>query len=199
MFGREFMIRTDNRTLKETPDVLDSVGMDITPNPFLRTMVDCLVPSIMVSDTIVRRPIISVDSLSIRGGMGFNEVVECLAVSSTNNLHPKRTTTLNSTDNGSLIPFVTMPYIPSLATYKGLVNFNDTIKGFGVMLGHSIPYPVAKIPGCLVRYSYGAFNLVSRYTLLSLRHHVSGKKPLPQGKVGVMEDSASSNGELIAT
>ena len=30
MFGREFMIRTNNRTLKETPDVLNGVGMDIT-------------------------------------------------------------------------------------------------------------------------------------------------------------------------
>ena len=33
MFGREFMIRTDNRSLKETPDVLNGIGVDITPNP----------------------------------------------------------------------------------------------------------------------------------------------------------------------
>ncbi len=35
MFSREFMIRTDNRTLKETPHVLNSVSMDITINPLL--------------------------------------------------------------------------------------------------------------------------------------------------------------------
>ncbi len=28
MFGREFMIRTDNRPLKETPYILHSVGMN---------------------------------------------------------------------------------------------------------------------------------------------------------------------------
>ena len=30
MFGRKLMIRTDNRTLKETPYILNCVGMDIT-------------------------------------------------------------------------------------------------------------------------------------------------------------------------
>ena len=30
MFGREFMIRTNNRPLKETPDVLNSVSVNIT-------------------------------------------------------------------------------------------------------------------------------------------------------------------------
>ncbi len=35
MFGRDFMIRTNNRTLKETPYILNSVGVDITINPLL--------------------------------------------------------------------------------------------------------------------------------------------------------------------
>ncbi len=43
------MIRTDNRPLKETPDVLNSIGVDITPYPFLSTMVDSLMPSVMAS------------------------------------------------------------------------------------------------------------------------------------------------------
>ena len=69
MFGREFMIRTNNRTLKETPDVLNSIGVDITTHPFLSTMVDCLVSSVVVSNTIISRPIIGIDSLSVRCGM----------------------------------------------------------------------------------------------------------------------------------
>jgi len=38
MFSREFMIRTDNRTLKETPDVLNSVGVDITTKKIIRAL-----------------------------------------------------------------------------------------------------------------------------------------------------------------
>jgi len=58
---------------------------------------------------------------------------------------------------------------------------------------------MAKIPGCLVRYAYGAFDLVSRYSLLGFGHHISGKKPLPEWKVAIVKYSSSSNGELIAT
>ena len=77
MFGRKLMIRTDNRTLEETPDTLNSVGVDIATHPFLLVVADCLVPSVMVGDTQIRRPIISIDSLSIRCGMGADKVVKC--------------------------------------------------------------------------------------------------------------------------
>ena len=81
MFSRDFMIRTDNRTLEETPYVLNCVGMDITPNPFLSTVVDCLMPSVLVSDTIISRPIIGIDSFRIRsdGGGGRRTSAEDLA------------------------------------------------------------------------------------------------------------------------
>jgi len=102
MFSGELMIRTHNRTLKETPYILNSVGMDITTHPFLSTMVDCLVPGIMVSDTLIWRPFIGVDSFGIRRGMSLDKLVECHAVSGTNYLHPQRTATLNGTNNGSL-------------------------------------------------------------------------------------------------
>jgi len=46
MFSRDFMIRTDNRTLKETPYILNGVGVNIAINPFLSTMIDCLIPQV---------------------------------------------------------------------------------------------------------------------------------------------------------
>ncbi len=52
------MIRTHNRPLKETPDILNSVGVDITTNPFLNTMVDCLVSSVVVGNTGTNIPTI---------------------------------------------------------------------------------------------------------------------------------------------
>ena len=105
MFGGDFMIRTDNRPLKETPDVLNSVGMDITPNPLLFTMIDRLMPRVVVSNTLVWRPTISIDSFGIGGSMSFNEVMERSPVSCTNDLKPKRATTFHGTDYDSLIPY----------------------------------------------------------------------------------------------
>ncbi len=74
------MIRTDDRAFKETPDILNSVGMDITPNPFLGTMVDCLVPSIVVSNSSISRPIISIDSFGIGSGMYSSASIEAKTV-----------------------------------------------------------------------------------------------------------------------
>jgi hypothetical protein len=42
MFGRDFMIRADNRPLEKRPDIFYGVGMDIAPYPFLSTMIDGL-------------------------------------------------------------------------------------------------------------------------------------------------------------
>ena len=63
----------------------------------------------------------------------LNEFVKRLPVSFTYYFKPKRTPTLYSTHNSSLISFVAMPNIFTLTTNKGLVNLYDTIKRFGVM------------------------------------------------------------------
>ena len=60
MFDTEFMIRADDRPLEKRPDALYGIGVDITPNPFLSTMVDSFMSGIMVSDSIVSRPIIGI-------------------------------------------------------------------------------------------------------------------------------------------
>ena len=42
MFMRDMMVRANNRPLKETPDILNGVGVDITTYPFLLVVVDSL-------------------------------------------------------------------------------------------------------------------------------------------------------------
>ena len=79
MFMADFMIGTDNRALEEAPDTLNGIGVDIATHPFLSTMVDGLMPRVVVSNSFVSRPIISVDSLSIRGNILVNKAMKCLA------------------------------------------------------------------------------------------------------------------------
>jgi len=199
MFGREFMIGTNNRPLKETPDVLNSVGMDITPDPFLSTVVDCLMPCIMVGNPLVGRPIIGIDSLGVGGSMSLDKVMKRFPVTATDYLEPKGTATFYGSYYGYLVSLVAVPHILFLTTYKRFVNFYNTIQEFGIMFGHGISYPMAEIPRCFVGDSNSPLDLVSRNTLLGFSHHISCEKPLPQWKVAIVEYSASSNGELIAT
>jgi len=53
MLGRAFMIRADNRMLKETSDVLNGVGWTSATHPFFFAVVDRLMPCISVSDEAI--------------------------------------------------------------------------------------------------------------------------------------------------
>ena len=69
MLGGDFMIRADKRPLEKRPDTFYGVGMNITPNPFLSTMVDSLMLRIMVSNSVVSRPFIDINSFCVRSGV----------------------------------------------------------------------------------------------------------------------------------
>ncbi len=97
------MIKTDNRPLKEAPDILNSVGVDITPNPFLSTMIDRLMSCVVVSNTIIGRPVVSIDGFGIRSGVLMDKVMKRLPVSFANNLKPERTASFHSTHDNRLI------------------------------------------------------------------------------------------------
>ena len=60
MLPTDLMIRTNNRPLEETEDILNSVCVDITSNPLLIAMADCFISSVMVCYSLVGRPIICI-------------------------------------------------------------------------------------------------------------------------------------------
>ena len=199
MFNTEFMIRADNRPFEKRPNTFYGICMDIASYPFISTMVDGLMSGIMVSNPIVSRPIVSIDSFHIRCGILPDKLMKRLAVNAINHLQSGITATLSSTYNNSLVALVAMTKAFSLTTYESLVNLNYTLEQIRCSVSHSSPYPVAEIPGGLVGYPDSSLDLISGDTLLGLNHQIHGGKPLPQGKVGIVKDSYRSNGELIAT
>lgn len=74
MFFTNLMIRTDNRTLKKRPDILNRVGMNVTTYPFLGTMIDGLMYGIFVTNAIVSGEIIGVNRFGVRFGMRVNKL-----------------------------------------------------------------------------------------------------------------------------
>jgi hypothetical protein len=57
---------------------------------------------------------------------------------------------------------------------------------------------MAEIPCCLIANSEHSLELIGTHTLAGLAKHISCKKPLYERKMGIMEDSSRSYGELIA-
>ncbi len=128
MFFRDLMIRTHNRTLQETPDVLYGVGINIATYPLVSTVVDRLVLGIFVLNAVVSRPIIGINRFGIRCGMRVNELVKRLSISVLDSLKHNITVSLHSPYSQCLVALETMSYIPFFTTYPRLVNFNRASK-----------------------------------------------------------------------
>jgi len=190
--------RTHNRAFEETPDTFNGVGVDITTNPLFKAMVDSLMPSIMISDSSVSRPIIGVDSFGVRRNVPINEAMQCLPSGVGYSLEPCITITLYRSGNGNLVALVAVTDILALATNPSLVYLDNASQWIRSSFSHGSTDSMAEIPCSLIGNVKCPLHLISRDTFLGLYNEINGYEPLSKRKVRVMEDSPRSNGELIA-
>jgi hypothetical protein len=198
MFDTDPVVRTDNRTLEKAPDILDMVGMNAAIDPLILCVLDGLMSSVSISDSLIGSQFIGIDSFCIRCSVLVNKVMETQTVCALHDFQPRRSTSLDSRSNHNLVAFIPMSNTLALPTDVGLIDFHNAIKRFGIGLRHGNPDSMAKIPCCLIGNSNSPFDLIRRDTLLGLNHQVDCGKPLPQWKMAIMENGIGSHGELIA-
>ena len=105
-------------------------------------------------------------------------------------MRPNRTATLNHTYNTrllkrcSLAPFVESP------TNKRLIGFDNPLELFRFVAFHGLSDSVAQIPCSLIRDLDHSPKLAGRNAFLGIANQVDREKPLPQGKVRIMEQRA---------
>ena len=87
--------------LREAPDVLHCVSVNIAPNPFLYRVVDRLVGRVVVSDAFVRRPLIGEVGGCLIGCNLANEAMKGCPVSGADDLEDDLATPFNSAHDGS--------------------------------------------------------------------------------------------------
>src|SRR2546426_11702589 len=66
------MVGTDHRPLEQRPCRLDGVGMNVTPNPFLRPVIDRCVGGVRVAHLLVGLQLVGVN----RGGFVGNDRIQ---------------------------------------------------------------------------------------------------------------------------
>ena len=199
MLRAQLMIRPDNRPLEEAPDVLNAVGVELSPDVFLFGMIDRLMVGVEVGNALVADPFIRHDHLCLGVGMLLDKLVQGLAVGSLDYLQTDLSPALDSPDDHSLASGATACF-PRLvfAADPGFIYFHGPAKFMPPHLAHSLPDPMAEIPGGLVGDPEGSLHLIGRHSLLGFDHQVHGGEPLPKGKVSIMEDRPASRGELVA-
>lgn len=197
MLLAELVVGTDDRALEEAPDAFYGVGVNVSADPFLGTVVDRFMPRVLVRNALVGLPLIGVDRLSIISDVGLDKCVKRLAVVALLDLEADGATTLDRADDDCFVVSVSPPLTPNLAAYVGLVNLYDTAEHPYAGIPHRSTDAVAEIPSRFVTNADHPFDLIGRDTLLRLTDNERGEKPCSQRQVRVMEDRASGYAELV--
>ncbi len=199
MLCAELMIRPDNRPFEKAPDVLDAVGVELSAHPFFLRMVDGLVVGVEVGDSLVADPLVRDDHLGLRVRMLLDELVQGLSVSSLDYLQANLSPTLDSSNDHSFASSAPTRFPRFvLSPDPGFIYFYGPAQFMPPHLAHCLADSVAEIPGGLVGDRQGPFHLVCGHSFLGFDHQIHGGKPLPKGKVSIMEDRPASGGELVA-
>src|SRR5215203_4792560 len=192
------MVATNDGPLQQAPDVLKRVRVNVAPNVFPLAVLDRFVLGVLIRDARVGFPFVGVDSLDIPRDVLTYEAVQGFPISSPDHLKAYVPATLKSTNHYGLVALVTASLAFDLAADEGLIGLNDALQELGVNFIKRNADSVTQIPRGLVGHVKSALELVRANTLLGLYNKVDGQKPLPKRKVGIVEDSASGNGKLIA-
>ena len=97
------MIRTDNRTLEQTPNAFNSVGVNIANNLFLLRVINPLVLRVGIFNSPTSWHLISINRFGIRCRGIMDELVQRCLVSVGDYLQPNLSGTLHSSNSNSFI------------------------------------------------------------------------------------------------
>lgn len=200
VLGAEAMPRSDDAALQERKCGLDGIGVNVgsDANIFLRAVVDGFMPR-LADRLAIGAVFVGHDYVNVFGDIVLNELRQraTLGVFRVEETH--RAAALTNAENNLLIAVSETRLAMTLlmSTNIGFVHFDSTVQQGPLRLDHGATDAVAEIPCCLVTDSDSALHLVRRESLASLTEQMCGDEPLEQRQMGVVEDRASGDGELV--
>src|SRR6266481_7442818 len=150
MFDTHLVIRTDNRSLQETPDAFNAISVNIANNPFVSRVINPFVLSVSILDSPISRHFVGVNCFRIRFRIVMNKLVQRCLVSVRNNLQANLALSLDCSNSNSFVALVAASHSPHLAADIGFIDFDNASQKLAVNLTHSGTDTMAEIPRCFV-------------------------------------------------
>ena len=203
MLHADLVEGTHDGTLEQAPHAFDAVRVDIAHDPFVEVVLHgVMLDAHTVPEATVGRKLVGVDGEGFIGDGALDEVVQGGPFRVRDALQADAPVTLHGThDDGLVGRRVGSSALASLATTdKRLVHFDDPEqrRSLEAVGSHGLTDAVTEVPSGLVGDSEGALHLVRADPLLRLDHQVHGHEPLPQRKLGVVEDRPRGHREAVA-
>ena len=197
-------VSASNRPLQETPEVLNSVGMNMTMNvgySMVYSLVNILFIQIAVGSkgigdkvatlfNILSHRIRDCSTAGIGDNLCFNLATTTLQKSHDNNL-ANATTTFNQFVSLGLM------HILSLATYVSLISFYNAGQLAIIAIAHSQADSVKHEPSCLLSDTETSGDFVGTNAILGISNHPDSGKPLVQTDRAILKDCANLDRELL--
>ena len=193
--------------LEQTPEVFESVGVNLPVNVGLRVVYDLVLESLML-ESLIGHERIGVDRascLDVSADVGLEQVLFAIAYDGGANL----AATLKDSLNGNLVLGASLGN-PALAlvgvhetgrtTDESFVYFDflataaELDGGTGL---HRKTNPMEHEPCGFLGDAKSAANLVRANAILAIRNHPHSDKPLVERQSGVLKDSSNLDGELF--
>jgi len=201
MLGADFMPRSEDAALQERESRFDGVGMNIALHIDMELVTDGFVPPIfseMLRCAPVGVEVIRKQNFDILANILADEFFERAA------FHVRR---MKEAQIAAALPnadyvFFVVPSrrFPAPAIHAADVRFihlNLAIEHGPLAFHHRCADSVAEIPCGFVTHAERALNLTGRHSFLGLAEQERSEKPLCKWQMGVIENRASGNSELI--
>ena len=206
MLNANLVERADDRALEETPNAFDTVGVNVTNYPFKVSMADAFVSRVVVSDAEIGTQFVGIERfgfvLGDRGDEGMNRGFLDIGDASESDLPAalQRTSNVDAlvTRDAATTALPVFGIAP-VGNQHRFVEFDDSKEsGASVQRLHRFADTMAEIPRGFVSGAERSLHLVGAHGFLALDHEIDSGKPLPERKLGVVEDRSRRDREAVA-
>src|SRR5579859_567201 len=189
-------------TLKQTPEVFESVSVNLSSYVSFRMVNDFMLKVLIQS--FIGKQFVGIDG-GILSNVLMYDLLQLVPLPALHNLSANLTATFQDANNHCFVshtnfafPFV-LVNVSSMSTDEGFVYFDSTFTAKfprKETLLHSKPNAVHHKPSGFLSDSYGAVNLIRANAILAIAQHPNSSQPLIQTERGILEDGSDLDGEL---
>jgi len=204
MLRAQFMPATAQAALEKRESGFDGVGVSVAANVFFGSVLDNLVASLVVShpasDATIDVKFIGEEYVYILSDVIAEKLFKGFSSYFVGMEKPQFAVALTDAEHWPFLGAAPAnPFSVPLSTDVGFVHLDLAREHWFIGLGHRSADSVAEVPRGFVADSKRPLNLAGRHTFLGFAEQERSDKPFCQGKVGVIENRARRDGELVVT
>jgi len=205
MLCADLVPASNDAALEQRESGFDRVGVDVSSEPDIFFL--CVIDSLMLdiaNGGFVSLPFVGNQYLHIRADVFLNVLRQLAGLCISRMEETEFAVALSYADDSfflsshsGFLPRLTNPAL--LPADVGFIHFDGAVQHGLFCFLHGSSDTVTEIPCGFVADSQGALDLISRHSFASFAEQKSGKEPFLQWEMGVVEDRARRDRELVIT